>query len=79
MAVLGIIHCSNATRPHSRSYLRSYLVKNTAGAHKEPSKKYKSHPRTLKSKSYEQCRTKLEYHNNKAPRFLTVGLQIFPI
>ena len=31
-----------ATRPLSRCYLRSYLVKNTAGAHKEPSMKYKS-------------------------------------
>ena len=31
--------------------------KNTAGAHKEPSKKYKSNLRTLKSKSYEKCRT----------------------
>ena len=30
----------NATRPLSRCYLRSYLVKNTAGAHKEPSKEY---------------------------------------
>ena len=33
---------SNAARSLSRCYLRSYLVKNTAGAHKEPSKKYKS-------------------------------------
>ena len=31
-----------ATRPLSRCYLRSYLVKKTAGAHKEPSKKCKS-------------------------------------
>ena len=30
-----------ATRQLSRSYLRSDLVKNTAGAHKEVSKKYK--------------------------------------
>ena len=58
-----------ATRPLSRWYLRSYLVKNTAGAHQEPSKKYKSNLRILKSKSYEQCRTKHEYYNNKAPHF----------
>ena len=32
----------NATRPLSRCYLRSNLVKNTAGAYKEPNKKYKS-------------------------------------
>ena len=64
-----------ATHPFSRCYLGSYLVKNTAGAHKEPNKKYKSHPRTLKSKSYEQCRTKHEYYNNKTPHFLTAGLR----
>ena len=69
----------NATRPLSRCYLRLYLVKNTAGAHKEPSKKYKSNHRTLKSKSYEQCRTKYEYYNFKVPHFLKVGLHIFPI
>ena len=39
----------NATRPLSRCYLRSYLIKNSAGAHKEPSKKYKNNLRTLKS------------------------------
>ena len=55
------------TRPLSRCYLRLYLIKNTAGAHKEPSKKYKTNLRTLKSKSYEQCRTKHESYNNKAP------------
>ena len=33
---------TKATRPLSRCYQRSYLVKNTAGAYKEPSKKYKS-------------------------------------
>ena len=33
--------------------------------------------RTLKSKSYEHCRTKHKYYNNKAPHFLTPGLQIF--
>ena len=55
----------NATLPLSQCYLRSYLVQNTAGAHKEPSKTYKSNLRTLKSKSYEQCRTKHEYYNNK--------------
>ena len=38
-------------------HLRSYLLKNTAGAHKEPSKKYKNNLPTLKSKSYKQCRT----------------------
>ena len=59
--------------------LRSYLVKNTARARKEPTKKYRNNLRTLKSKSYEQCRTKREYYNNKAPQFLTAGLQIFPI
>ena len=32
----------HATRPLSRYYLRSYLVKNTARAHRGPSKKYKS-------------------------------------
>ena len=69
----------NATRPLSQCYQRSYLVKKKCRAHKEPSKKYKSHPRTPKSKSYELCRTKLEYYNNKAPYFLTAGLQIFPI
>ena len=53
--------------------------KNTAGTHKEPSKKYKNNLRTLTSKSYEQCRTKHEYYNNKAPQFLTAGLQTFPI
>ena len=68
-----------ATRPLSRCYLRSYLVTNTAGAYKEPSKKYKNNIQTLKSKDYEQCRTKQEYYNNKAPHFLTAGLQIFPI
>ena len=50
-----------ASRPLSQCYLRSYLVKNTAGAHKEINKKYKSNLRTLKSKSCEQCRTKHEY------------------
>ena len=40
-------------------YLLSYLVKNTAGAHKEPSKKYKSNLRTLKSK-LQAMRTKNE-------------------
>ena len=59
-----------ATRPLSRC-----LVKNTAGAHKEPSKKYKNNLRTLKSKSYQQCQTKHEYYNNKTPHFLTAGLQ----
>ena len=34
--------CLNATRPLSQCYLRSYLVKNTAELHKEPSKKYKN-------------------------------------
>ena len=48
---------SNATHLLSRCYLRLYLVKYSAEAHKEPSKKYKSNLRTLKSKSYEQCRT----------------------
>ena len=60
-------------------YLRSYLVKNTAGAHKEPSKKYKNNLRTLKSRSYDQCRPKHKYYNNKVPHFLTAGLQIFSI
>ena len=69
----------NATRPLSRCYLRSYSVKNTAGAHKEPSKKYKSNLRKLKSKSYKQCRTKYEYYNNKEPHFLTAGLPTFLI
>ena len=67
----------NATRPLSRCYLRSYLVNNTTEAHKESSKKYKNNLRTLKSKSYKQCRTKHEYYNNKAPHFLSAGLQIF--
>ena len=49
--------------------LRPYLVKNTTEAHKEPSMKYKSNLRTLKSKSYEQCRTKHEYFTNKANHF----------
>ena len=31
-----------STRPLSQCHLRSYLVKNTVGAHKEVSKKYKS-------------------------------------
>ena len=57
-----VVH--QVTRPLSRCYLRSYLVKNTAGAHKQPSKKYKSNLRTLKSKSYEQCRNKHEYYND---------------
>ena len=70
---------SNATRPLSRCYLRSYLIQNTAGAYKEPSKKYKTNLRTLKSKRYEQCRTKHEYYNNKAPHFLSAGLQNYPI
>ena len=64
----------NATRKLSRCYLRSYFGKNTTGAHKEPSKKYKNNLRTLKSKGYEQCRKKHEYYNNKAPHFLTAGL-----
>ena len=38
---------SYAARPLSRCYLRSYLVKNTAGAHKVPSNKYKNNLRTL--------------------------------
>ena len=37
-------------RPLSRYYLRSYLVKNIAGAHKEPSKKYKNNLLKLKNK-----------------------------
>ena len=53
----------NATWPF-HDVLRSNLVKNTAGVHKEPNKKYKSHPRTLKSKRYEQCRTKHEYYTS---------------
>ena len=68
-----------ATGPLSRCYLRSYLVKNPAEAHKKPSKKYINNLQTLKSKSYEQCQTKHEYYNNKAPHILTAGLQIFPI
>ena len=67
------------TRPLSRCYLRLYLVKHTAGAHKEHSKKCKKNLRTVKSKSYEQCRTIHEYYNNKAPHCLTAGLQIYPI
>ena len=66
-----------ATRPLSRCYLRSYLVKSTAGAHQEPGKNYKNNLRTLKSKSYEQCRTKHEHYNNKTPHFLTTGIQVF--
>ena len=46
------------------------FCKNSAGAHIEPN---------TKCKSYEQCRTKHEYYNNKAPHFLTAGLQILPI
>ena len=61
-----------ATRPLSRCYLRSFFVKITAGAHKQPSKKYKRNLRTLKSKGCWQCRTKHEYYNNKAPHLLTV-------
>ena len=64
---------------HFHDVTYDHLVKNAAGAQKEPSKKYKSHPRTMKSKSYEQCRTKHEDYNNKAPHFLSAGLQIFPI
>ena len=60
-----------ATRPLSRCYLRSYLVKNTAGAHKEPSKKYKNKLRTLKSKSFEQCRTKHEYYTSITLKYLS--------
>ena len=44
-SVITIPECTKrtyATRPLSRCYLRSYLVKTTTGAHKEPSKKYKS-------------------------------------
>ena len=67
-----------ASRPLSRCYLRSYC-KNTTGAHKERNKKYKSNLRTQKSKSYDHCRTKHKPYNNKAPHFLTAGLQIFPI
>ena len=40
----------NATRTLSRCYLRSHLVKTTAGAHEEPSMKHKSNLQTLKSK-----------------------------
>ena len=59
-----IFGISYATRPLSRCYIRTYLVKNSAGAHKEPSKKYKNNLRTLKSKSYEQCRTKHDYYTS---------------
>ena len=57
---------SYATNPLSRCYLRSYLVKNTAETHKEPSNKYKNNLRTLKSKSYEQCQTKNEYNTKES-------------
>ena len=40
----------NATRTLSRCYLRSHLVKTTAGAHEEPSMKHKTNLQTLKSK-----------------------------
>ena len=60
----------NATHPLSQYVTYDHiLVKYTAGAHKEPSKKYKSILRTPKSKSYEQCPTK-HYYNDKAPHFL---------
>ena len=49
----------HGARPLSRCYLRSYLVKNTAGAHKEPNKKYKSNFRTLKSKSNSELNTSI--------------------
>ena len=38
----------NPTRPLSRCYLRSYLVKNTAGAHKESNTKCKNRMISLK-------------------------------
>ena len=46
---------------------------NTAGAH---NKKYQSNLLTLKTESYEHYRTKHEPYNNKAPHFITAGLQI---
>ena len=64
---------SNATRPLSRCYLRSYLVKkNSAGAHKEPNKKYKNNLRTLKSKlrAIPNGTRVLHEYNNKAPLIL---------
>ena len=59
-------------------HLRAYLVKNTAGAHKDPSKKYKNNLRTLKIKSYEKCRTTHEYYNNKATNFFNSWTTEFP-
>ena len=53
----------------------SYLIKNSAGAHKEPRKKYKNNLRTLKSKSYQQCRTKHEFIINKELHFLPAELR----
>ena len=47
---------SYGTRPLSRCYLRSYLVKNTAGAHKESSKKYKS---SLEATSNDELNTSI--------------------
>ena len=55
-----------------------YLVKNPAGAHIEPSKKYKSNLQTLKSKNYEKYRTKHKYYNNKAPHFFISWTTDFP-
>ena len=53
IVILTQVQCiteTNPTRPLSRCYLRLYLVKNTAGSHKEPNKKYKNNLQTLKSK-----------------------------
>ena len=69
--VIEHISISYAIHPLSRLNLRSYLVKNTAGAHNEPSKKYKNTMITHWRTCYEQWWTK---HTNfhELPRVLLI-------
>ena len=44
---------------------------------KSPTRNTRAIFETLKSKSYEQCRTKQEYYNNKAPHFYQLDYRFF--
>ena len=74
---------NNAARSLSRCYLRAHLVKNTTRAQNKPSKKNKSHPRTLKSKLRampNQTRVSHEYNTKGLQHFndlLTAELRIY--
>ena len=47
-------HC-HATRPLSRCHLLSYLVKNTAGAHKDHKQEIQEQSSDIEDQEHEQC------------------------